>query len=100
MKTRIMTMMLAGALLAAPVTAMADHHGEGKGHKGGHMFKKMDSNEDGVITRGEFLNHATKRFKTMDADGDGTITKDEAKAAHTKMREKRKERREERNMEE
>lgn len=44
------------------------------------MFKKLDQNGDGVLTKDEFPGFAAK-MKAMDANGDGTVTRDEMKAA-------------------
>lgn len=79
----------AAALMFQAVPAFAD-----PGHKGDHgakMFEKLDTNKDGVISEEEFLNKSKERFAAMDADGNGSVTQEEAKAAHEKMREKRKE---------
>jgi len=67
---------------------------EGKG-KGG-MFEKHDTDGDGVISKSEFLSHAEARFSSMDVNGDGSVSKDEAKSKHKEMREKMKERVQER----
>ncbi|MEZ5814187.1 MAG: hypothetical protein R3E13_05610 [Alphaproteobacteria bacterium] len=81
------------ALVISMSPALADHHG-GAGHHKGKMFEKHDLNGDGVISKEEFLSHAEDKFGKMDADGNGEISKDEAEAAHAKMKEKWKERRE------
>ena len=68
--------------------ALADHHEDGD--RKGKMFEKHDTNGDGVISKDEFLDHATSRFSEMDANDDGEVSKEEAKAAHDRMREKMK----------
>lgn len=50
------------------------HHGHGRGHG---MLKKMDTNNDGRITRAEFNAKAEERFKRMDANNDGVVTLEE-----------------------
>ena len=53
------------------------------------MFKKLDSNSDGVVTKDEFMAgprakqdpaKAEERFKALDKKGDGKITLEEFKA--------------------
>lgn len=82
------------ALALSVTPALADNHGDSG--KKGKMFEKHDTNGDGVISKDEFLNHAEERFSNIDADGDGSVSKEEAKARHEAMKEKRKERREDR----
>ena len=45
------------------------------------MFKKLDKNGDGVLTKDEFPPFVAK-MSAMDTNGDGTVTRDEMKAAH------------------
>jgi Ca2+-binding EF-hand superfamily protein len=45
------------------------------------MFKKLDKNGDGVLTKDEFPPYVAK-MSAMDTNGDGTVTRDEMKAAH------------------
>ncbi len=61
------------------------HHGHKKhGHKGHHkkMWKKMDADGDGTVTKKEFDKMHSEMFKKMDANGDGKITKEEKMAHH------------------
>jgi len=83
------TLAFAGAALANE-HAGADQKGGKPGHHGG-MFKKLDTNGDGVITKEEHQAHADKMFSKMDANGDGKVTQAEAKVGHDKMRAKWKE---------
>lgn len=70
--------MLATSIIVASATAIAGHdHNHGKKHA--KMFEKVDSNQDGMISKAESIAHAEKRFADMDANGDGNITKEEAK---------------------
>ncbi len=58
-------------------------------HDGGyadHMFKQMDVNNDGAISKKEFNTFHEKRFKEMDANHDGKVTREEMDAAMDKMR--------------
>lgn len=41
------------------------------------MFKRMDANGDGSVSKAEFDEFNTKRFKEMDADNDGKVTREE-----------------------
>lgn len=60
------------------------HHGHHKGNKGHHkdMWKKMDANSDGSVTREEFDKMHGGMFDKMDANKDGKITKEEMMAKH------------------
>jgi hypothetical protein len=58
------------------------------GYMESRMFKDVDTNGDGSISRAEFDAFHAKRFKEMDANGDGKITLDEMKAEHKKILEK------------
>jgi len=56
-------------------------------HAGKNIFKKLDLNKDGVITRKEAEQARDNRFAKMDADGDGTVTVAEIdKAIEKKLR--------------
>lgn len=61
---------------------MMDDKGPGKMHAAHQeqMFKLMDTNADGVVSREEFQAHEHARFKDMDTNNDGQITADELKA--------------------
>lgn len=41
------------------------------------MFKRMDANGDGQISREEMEAHATKMFERMDRNSDGQLTEDD-----------------------
>ena len=56
-----------------------------QGNMHDQMFKTMDSNSDGMVTRDEFNNFGAKKFQELDANGDGQITGEEINAAHKKM---------------
>lgn len=72
--------------------AQASHHGKmhgemhGKRHgkRHGKMFRAMDANADGAITKEEFDAHLAKKFKKMDVNGDGEITLGEIKSMSKK----------------
>jgi Ca2+-binding EF-hand superfamily protein len=48
------------------------------------MFREMDTDHDGKISKSEWMAFQEKQFKMLDKNGDGFITKDEVRA---KMRE-------------
>ena len=56
-----------------------------QGNMAEKMFKAMDTNSDGMVTREEFSTFGDKKFKEMDVNGNGQITLEEMKAAHRKM---------------
>ena len=89
---KTLTVAALATFIFAPATFAADseggkHYGEHKGK----MFEKHDTNDDGVISKEEFMSEAEARFAQMDSDGDGNFSKEEAEAFHEKMREKMKE---------
>lgn len=51
------------------------------GHDDDAMFKKMDANGDGKISRAEHAAAAQQMFKECDANGDGVVTAAEMDAA-------------------
>lgn len=53
----------------------------------GPMFQKMDANNDGSVTRDEFMALHMEKFDAMDADDDGTISGEEMRTAQQKRRE-------------
>jgi Ca2+-binding EF-hand superfamily protein len=52
------------------------------------MFKRMDKNGDGALTKDEMFGKALAHFDAMDTNHDGVISPDERKAAMASMREK------------
>lgn len=65
----------------------------GRGHGGKHggmgmmmMAKMADTNNDGAVSKAEFMAAAAKHFDEADANKDGKITKEERRAMHQKMR--------------
>lgn len=83
-------------VLALPATAAlagpGDRFGGGEGGGSEMMRQKMhermkeaDTNNDGVISKAEFLAKAEERFNKLDKDGDGNITEAERDAMRQKM---------------
>lgn len=52
-------------------------HGQSHGAKDGMMFKKLDTNGDGVISKAEFNAFNARHFKKLDTNKDGKITPEE-----------------------
>lgn len=75
---------------------MEGPHGPGGHRMGGHhdrkggmmmmMSKMADTNNDGAVSRDEFVAAGAKHFDMADANKDGKITKEERVAAHQKMK--------------
>ncbi|RFC35256.1 MAG: EF hand [Candidatus Nitrotoga sp. SPKER] len=49
------------------------------------MYKDMDINSDGIVTKEEFNNYGEKKFIELDLNGDGQITNKEMKTSHQTM---------------
>lgn len=86
-----MIKILIALLLFAGVTftLSAKHHKGGhagmKGPMHGKMLEKIDTDNDGKISKQEWQAHHDERFAELDADKDGAISQDEFKAHHQKM---------------
>lgn len=78
--TTITALAFIASLIATPVLA---HGGPGGP---GHMFKKMDTNQDGKISQSEALKVSDDHFAKVDKNGDKVITQEEAKAFGETMR--------------
>ncbi|TXT24355.1 MAG: signal transduction protein with EFhand domain [Gallionellaceae bacterium] len=68
-----------GAALAhaEPGACREPAQGQGRAQMEDTMFKRMDANSDGAVSKAEFQGFNTKRFKEMDADKDGKVTREE-----------------------
>lgn len=91
-KLKIVVLMSTALFFSQAV--MAEHaggHDEKNANK--HHVKKADTNNDGVVSRDEFMakhqEHANKRFEKLDANKDGNIDDAEHKAARDHMKEHR-----------
>jgi Ca2+-binding EF-hand superfamily protein len=75
------------ALFAAEGDAPDDAAREGRSAREGEMFKRLDTNHDGVLTKDELQAKGAQRvaqsFDKLDRDKDGMITQDEMKEART-----------------
>ena len=56
----------------------AQHHGETEGM----MFKKLDTNGDGVISKAEFNAFNARHFRKLDTNNDGKLTPEELQGGH------------------
>ncbi len=82
-KTKTSLILACGLALVALPCAFAEHH-EG-GQSSDAMFKAMDTNNDGKVSRAEHAASALKMFTEADANHDGRVTLAEMEAAHVKM---------------
>ncbi len=57
-------------------------HGQHHGQMDGMMFKKLDTNGDGVISRKEFNAFNARHFKELDTNKDGKLTPEELQGGH------------------
>jgi Ca2+-binding EF-hand superfamily protein len=62
-------------LLLTGCAWMKPHYNDAQMHS--YLFNKFDANEDGVITKEEYMEFIDERFDKMDSDGNGTITKED-----------------------
>ena len=62
-------------LLLSGCAWMKPHYNDAQMHS--YLFNKFDANEDGVITKAEYMEFIDERFDKMDTDANGTITKED-----------------------
>ena len=55
----------------------------------GRGISQADTDNDGKVSRQEFLAQSEKRFDKMDTDSDGFLSKEEFSQAREKMKERR-----------
>ena len=95
MKT-LPSILLAGAIALVGTAAIADvKTDKTKSHKNWteRMFKKLDTNKDGIISKEEYAKRGAERFKKKDKDKNGKITSGEYTAAAVERAMKRAKRR-------
>jgi Ca2+-binding EF-hand superfamily protein len=73
MKKATTSLFIVAALTMSSLALAGGHH-----KRGGHMFKRLDLNNDGKITKAEASQARTKWFAMVDTNKDGTITQAEA----------------------
>jgi EF hand len=78
-------LLLTAVMLFSSAANAEPHEGRVGGHPHHPPFERLDTNDDGVITKDEAITKCVERFEKMDANGDGKITKDEGR----KVRENR-----------
>ena len=82
-KTKTSLILAFGLALVALPCAFAEHQaGE---HSTNAMFKAMDTNTDGKVSREEHAASALKMFTEADTNHDGQVTQSEMEIAHSKM---------------
>ena len=75
MKTPHLTLLLLALLLISGCAWMKPHYSDQQMHS--YLFDKFDANEDGIITKEEYMEFIDERFDKMDTDGNGIITKED-----------------------
>lgn len=55
------------------------------------FFKQFDTNQDGQVTKAEFLKPTEEQFAHMDRNGDGSLDPAEVKAFNAEMEERMRE---------
>lgn len=95
--TTMRTLLIMSALSLMPWQALAA--GDDKAHMDDHgparseFMKKVDTDNDGMISKAEFMAASEQRFKEMDTNGDGKASKEEWVAHRDKMRQQFREKR-------
>lgn len=87
--------MMCFALLGLSLTAQAESplpndikpqlEQKQKEHKA-KMLQKIDTNQDGQISKDEFVGEAERKFASMDSDSDGLLSPEEMQARHKERR--------------
>ena len=73
-KTTLLSVALL-SLLVSGCSLLKPHYSDEQMHS--YLFDKFDSDEDGFITKAEYMDFIDERFVKMDTNRDGTITKDD-----------------------
>ncbi|MEQ1617840.1 MAG: hypothetical protein ABL883_05805 [Terricaulis sp.] len=69
--------------------ARGEHRRGRGGHGGHHGWADADANNDGAISRDEFLARPTRMFAMLDANNDGSISAEEQAQMHARHEERR-----------
>ena len=75
MTTKQLLLSSLALLLLSGCAWMKPHYNDEQMHS--YLFNKFDTNEDGLITKEEYMEFIDERFDKMDTDGNGTITKED-----------------------
>ena len=75
MTTKQLLLSSLALLLLSGCAWMKPHYNDEQMHS--YLFNKFDANEDGLITKEEYMEFIDERFDKMDTDGNGTITKED-----------------------
>jgi len=88
------SLLLMALVASVSIGAVAEHHGDSDRGRKGSMFKQIDVDGDGAVSREEheaaiarMADDRRERFNTMDSDGDGSVTRKEAAAARKHRKE-------------
>lgn len=69
----------------------SEHKGEHhKGERAAQMFDEADVNDDGQLSKEEFLSRHEKKFVEIDTNADGQLSKEEMEARRQQWMEKHK----------
>jgi Ca2+-binding EF-hand superfamily protein len=83
MKKSLTSLAVLSCFVLGTTVAHADADSQGKMQE--KLFKSMDTNSDGNVTREEYDSFADKQFKKLDANGNNQITLKEMKDGARKM---------------
>lgn len=83
--------MMALAVIGFAIPVNAEGLAEkGKGAHKQKMFEKLDNDQNGTISKSEFIAEMENKFAEIDSDGNSELTQEEMKAHHEAKREKMK----------
>ncbi len=70
--------------LAQAGAEASDHESRGVAHAsiGIAVYREMDANGDGIVSKSEFDNFNSRQFERLDGNKDGDLTLDEMNAGH------------------